>query len=96
MEETNDYLNKVGSFDGDTSFKDIKKFVKGEVEDHEQVLEDACEDCEDGTRVSSGSILFIKPFLIFDSMISCTTWDQSRELRQFIICKMHSNFNLKF
>ena len=52
MEETNDYLNKVGSFDGDTSFKDIKKFVKGEVEDHEQVLEDACEDCEDGTRVS--------------------------------------------
>ena len=57
MEETNDYLNKVGSFDGDTSFKDIKKFVKEEVEDHEQVLEDACEDCEDGTRVSFGSIL---------------------------------------
>ena len=52
MEETNDYLNKVGSFDGDTSFKDIKKFVKDEVEDHEQVLEDACEDCEDGTKVS--------------------------------------------
>jgi len=50
MEETNDYLNKVGSFDGDTSFKDIKKFVKEEVEDHEQVLEEACEDCEDGTR----------------------------------------------
>ena len=52
MEETNDYLNKVGSFDGDTSFKDIKNFVKEEVEDHEQVLEDACEDCEDGTKVS--------------------------------------------
>ena len=62
MEETNDYLNKVGSFDGDTSFKDIKKFVKEEVEDHEQVLEEACEDCEDGTRVSSDSILFTKPF----------------------------------
>lgn len=49
MEE---YIDQVGSLDADKldkkSFKDIKNFVQGEIESHEQVLADETEP--DGVR----------------------------------------------